>query len=542
MGITALRAAAAVLAAVACAAAQRGGELRFSVHTDPTTFDPLMASEDASEAMRYLTAGVLIRFNRGSQKLEPELAVSWKVSPDGRRIDFNLRKDVQFSDGTPFGTGAVVAAIERIASPDVHSGIADTIRSAGGRIHASATGPNSVSVTFSEPVAGLELLFDQVPIEPPHGAHDSRTVLGPFQVAEYKSGQYILLRRNPQYWKRDAGGGRLPYLDSIRLEVLSNREIESVRFNEGQYHMMDRLDPDTFERLRKGRPADARNLGASLDGEFFWFNQAPSAPIPPYKKRWFSSKAFRQAISAAVNRDDIIRLVYHGYAHQALGPVSEANHFWFASSLKRTPYDVQNALRILRQAGFRFDGKLLSDGDGNRVEFSLVTNAGNKARVQIGKMLQQDLAKIGIQLNFTPLEFQSLVERITSTQQYEACLLGLANLDVDPNEQMNVWLSSGTHHPWNPGQAKPATEWEAEIDRLMRAQHASTNAASRKKAFDRVQQIVADEVPIVYLVNPDVLAAVGPSVGGSAPSPLSPHLYWNAEWLFLRTPGQGGRN
>jgi peptide/nickel transport system substrate-binding protein len=151
-------------------------------------------------------------------------------------------------------------------------------------------------------------------------------------------------------------------------------------------------------------------------------------------------------------------------------------------------------------------------------------------------MLQQDLKRIGIRVNLAPLEFQSLIGRITSTNDYEACLLGLTNVEIDPNSQMNVWMSSGTHHPWNPGQAEPATPWEAEIDNLMRQQAGAASQAVRKKAFDRVQRIVIEEAPAIYLVNPDVLCAVSPLLRGAAPSPLPPHLYWNIENLGLEQP------
>jgi peptide/nickel transport system substrate-binding protein len=284
------------------------------------------------------------------------------------------------------------------------------------------------------------------------------------------------------------------------------------------------------------------NAGPSLDAEFFWFNQNAGAPFSPQKKRWFQSRLFRRAISAAVNRDDIIRLVYHGYAYPAVGPVSGANLFWFNSRLHPQKYDQQLALKLLQDDGFRFDGRTLRDRDGNAVEFSLITNAGSRTRTQIGTMLQQDLKKIGIQLNFTPVEFQSLIERITQNQQYETCLLGLVGVEVDPNSQMNVWVSSGTHHPWNPREARAATPWEAEIDQLMQTQHATIEASPRKKAFDRVQEIIWEQAPIVYLVHPDVLVAVSPAVHNAAPSALTPHLFWNSEHLLLAAPGPRRKN
>jgi peptide/nickel transport system substrate-binding protein len=514
-------------------------ELRFRVAADPKTFDPLLSAEEVSETIRYLTGGVLIRLNRHTQQFEPELATSWKILDQGKRIDFVLRRNVSFSDGAPFGPADVVATFRRIMTPGFASGIADEFRSAGGAARADVSGPDRVSVVFSRPVAELELLFDQLAIAPARAVPPESAVLGPFVVGEYKTGQYILLKRNPHYWKTGPDNEKLPRLDSIRLEIIANRETELFRFRRGQLDLLEKLEPEAFERLSRDGRSGALNIGPSLDTEFLWFNQKPDAPIPAYQKQWFQSKLFRQAISAAINRDDIVRLVYHGFAHSAGSFVSQGNKFWFNSKLSAPIHDPQLALKLLREDGFQFDGQTLRDRSAHPVEFSLITNAGSKTRTEIGTILQQDLMRIGIHLNLVPIEFQSLVERITQTARYEACLLGLTNVDIDPNSQMNLWLSSGTHHAWNPGQATPATSWEAEIDRLAQLQHATSNRTERKRAFDRLQEIVADQAPIIVLVHPDVLVAVSPAVRNAMPSPLPPHLYWNAEYLSLDGSRQG---
>jgi peptide/nickel transport system substrate-binding protein len=507
-------------------------ELRFCLRTDPKTFDPLLAAEEASETIRYLTCGVLIRFNRQTQQLQPELATSWKVRDGGRRVDFVLRKGVLFSDGTPFGPADVVTAIGRLMTPGLRSAIADNFRSGRGEVKAQANGSDGVSVLFSTPAAGVELLFDQLAIS---SAKSKDAVLGPFMFADYKSGQYVRLKRNPHYWKRDGNGARLPYAESIRLDIQTNRESEFLRFRRGELHLIDKLEPEMFDRLRKEMPSAAIDAGASLDSEFFWFNQKFDAPLPEHKRAWFGSMRFRRALSAAIQREDMIRLAYRGYARPAAGPVSQSNELWFNRNLRADRYDPHAALRLLREDGFRLDGQILRDRTGNAVEFSLITNAGSKTRTQLAAILQQDFKKIGIQLNITALEFQSLIERITRTHQYDACLLGLTNIEVDPNGQMNVWLSSSTHHAWNPGQKTPSTPWEAEIDGLMKLQATAMDLQARKKAFDRVQEIVSEQAPIVYLVHPHVLVAVSPAVRGAAPSALPPHVYWNAEYLAVKS-------
>jgi peptide/nickel transport system substrate-binding protein len=163
------------------------------------------------------------------------------------------------------------------------------------------------------------------------------------------------------------------------------------------------------------------------------------------------------------------------------------------------------------------------------VEFTSVTNSGNIAREKMATMIQQDLFDIGIKVKVVTLDFPSLIERITHTFDYEACLLGLVNTDLDPNGQMTVWLSSGENHQWNPNEKTPATPWEAEIDRLMREEASLSNEKLRKAKFDRVQEIVVEQQPFIYLVNKNALSAVSAQVIGASPVALNPQAFWNID-------------
>jgi peptide/nickel transport system substrate-binding protein len=512
---------------------QSGGELRLCLHGEPKTFNPLLVEDGQSEAVRYLTGGVLVRLNRQTQVLEPGLATSWKVSPDGRTIKFHLRSGLHFSDGTPFTSEDVAYTVKALVDPQLHSPTGDAFRSGEGQVSVQTPAADSIVITFPAPVAGLDRLFDQVAILSAHSPKKEMAVLGPFYVADYAPGSYVLLKRNPNYWKKDKDGKPLPYLDSIRLDIQSNHDIELLRFRRGEIHLINALDADHFDRLQKETPAAAHDAGPGLDSEQLWFNQVPSAPFAEQKKAWFRSTEFRKAVSMAINRADLARIVYAGHAQPAYGPVSPANRFWFNASLPAPKYDSDGALRLLAKAGFRFDGSTLHDSAGHRVEFSLITSAGNKPREQMSAMIQQDLSLIGIKVNLVTLDFPSLIERITRTFDYEACLLGLVNTDLDPNSQMNVWLSSAENHQWNPKQAKPATEWETEVDRLMHAQASETSDKKRKADWDKVQQIVSDQQPFIYLINKDAMSAISPALAGASPSVLDPHAFWNAEVLRL---------
>jgi peptide/nickel transport system substrate-binding protein len=515
----------------AMANAQTASQLRFCLRTDPKTLNPLLVDDDASDTVRYLTAGVLMRLNRSTQQLEPDLATAWKVSSDGKSISFTVRQNVRFSDGTPFSAEDVAYTLQQLMDPNLHSPTGDSFRSGEGKVTTNVIGKDHVTVTFPAPIAGLDKLFDQVAVMSAHSMQKEAAVLGPYYLAENKAGYYLLLKRNPNYWKHDASGRQLPYIDSVRLDIQQNRDIELLRLVRGEIDFIDSLDAEYYDKLAAQAPKMAFDAGVSLDAEQLWFNQVPGSPLPAYEKAWFTSTNFRRAISESINRDDLARVVFHGHARPAVSWLSPANRFWFNARLAAHPFDQKAALKTLAQDGFHLRDGELHDRDGRLVEFSVITNAGNKYRERMATMIQQDLAGIGIRLNVVTLDFPSLIERMTRSFNYEACLLGFVNNDLDPNSQMNVWLSSGENHAWNPAQKTPATAWEAEIDNLMRTQASSLDLKKRKQAVDRVQEIVWQQEPFLYLVNKDAMSAVSTDLLNVHPVALRPQVYWNIEQL-----------
>jgi peptide/nickel transport system substrate-binding protein len=428
----------------------------------------------------------------------------------------------------------VAYTVKQLMDPELHSATGDAFRSGPGEVETKIISTTQISITFPAPVAGLDRQFDQVAILSAHFGKKEMAVLGPFVVADYKPGSTVLLKRNPNYWKTDAKGQKLPYLDSIKLDIQPNRDVEMLRFKRGEIDLINSIDSEYFDKLASTSPQLVHDAGPSLDSEQMWFNEVAKSPLPAYKKNWFRSANFRRAISQAINREDLARVVFRGHAQPAVGPVSPANKLWFNAHLKVEVHSQDAALKALQSEGFRLENGTLKDRDGNAVVFSIITNSGNKYRERMATMIQEDLQKIGVQVNVVTLDFPSLIERMTQTFDYEAILLGLTNVGLDPSEQMNVWLSSSENHQWNPSEKVPETAWEAEIDKLMRAQASSADPKKRKESFDRVQEIAVEQAPFIYLVNRNALSAVAASVRGASPVILVPQTYWNAERLTVK--------
>jgi peptide/nickel transport system substrate-binding protein len=525
----------AVAIAAMCAgqaAPRLPGELAWTIGYDPKTFDPAKVDDQESELVRYLTAGVLLRFNRFTQKVEPQLAESWSLSPDGKTLIFKLRAGMQFSDGSRLTAKDAAWSIRRVLLQATHAPVAEEFLSASG-VTVEAPDERTVIVHLPNRVIGIGKVFDEIAIEPAERPSEGRITAGPFVVADYRRSQYVRLRRNPHYQGRDSSGTALPYATGVRLDVLDNHEQEIRLFVRGEYDLIDGLPPDYFGMLKQRTPAAVRDLGASLNTEQLWFNQAPGAPLQAWEKAWFQSQVFRVAVSRAIHRADLARIAYEGHATPAYSFISPANVEWYYRAISVPHEDVAQAKAALTGAGFRLNGSVLEDASGHPVNFSILTNAGNAARLKMATLIQEDLKSLGMQVTVVALDFPALIERLMHTQDYEACLLGLENVDPDPNAMMNVWLTSSPNHQWNPSEKTPATSWEAEIDRSMNLQASSLKDAERKQAVDRVQQIVADQQPFIYLVYPNALYAVSPRLQGVQPAVLAPGLVWNVESLRL---------
>ena len=206
------------------------------------------------------------------------------------------------------------------------------------------------------------------------------------------------------------------------------------------------------------------------------------------------------------------------------------------ASLPRPERSLGEARKLLQGAGFSWDsGGQLVDQQKRNVSFTILVSSSNAQRSKLATIAQDDLKQLGMDVQVVPMEFRALVDRVLNTKDYEAVLMNLVNGDADPTPEMNLWLSSGETHLWDLGESKPATPWEAELDRLMQAQMTSTSFMARKKLYDRVQEIVSQNLPFVFLLSPNILVGTQANVGNVRPGILEPYVLWNAEQLYLRS-------
>src|SRR5215472_13827 len=535
-----------------------GGTLVVGQRAEPKTLNPVIATDAPSREVIGRMIGDLVHINRVTQQTEPALASSWKLSKDGRSFTVNLRRGIRFSDGRPFTADDVVFSIHLYLDEKVHSPNRDLLIIGGKPISVVKIDDHIVRFEMSQPYAAAERIFDSVAILPQHllqknydqgsftqaftlnTAPDAIAGLGPFRLKQYLPGQRLVLERNPYYWKADRNNHRLPYLNEIAFLFVGNEDAQILRFQSGETTVISRFSPDSFSamaREQQNRGYELLDLGPSLEYNFLFFNlnDLPTDKFPYISREqmWFRDLKFRQAVSLAVDRQSIVKLAYAGRGMPLWGNVTPGSKLWINRDLPHPERSIPQAKELLKSAGFSWDqNEKLFDTQHKPVEFTIITSSSNAQRVKMATLIADDLAQLGMSVHVVPLEFRAVVDRVFQSNDYEACVLGLGGGDADPNGDMNVWMSNGSTHLWNMHESKPATPWEAQLDTLLNQQLVTLDYKKRKRIYDEVQTIIANNLPFIFLASPNVLVGAMKQVANFHPASLEPYVLWNADELY----------
>ena len=539
-----------------------GGRLVIAEATEPKTFNPVTVIDRPSRDVVRRMTGDLIHINRETQKTEPALAKSWTVSPDGKTFTLQLRQGIRFSDGAPFNADDVVFSFQVYLDEKIDYPQRSFLFIQGKPLVVQKIGPYTVRFSFSSPYAAAERLFDSVAMLPRHLLEkdykegklnqvwglstppDKMAGLGPFRLKQVVAGERIVLERNPYYWKMDSKGQKLPYLDELVFLNVPSRDAQVVRFQAGEIQVLETLTAENFLAMmpeQNARHYKLYDVGPGLEYNFLLFNlnDGLEARLPEIarKQKWFKDSRFRQAISFAIDRVAIVRLVYQGRGAPLATLVTPGEKLWLDTNIPVPEHSVAKARQLLQTAGFSWkpDGTLI-DSAGHPVEFTILASASNAQRSQIATLIQDDLKALGMNVHAVTLEFRSMVDRVTNSHDYEAGIMGLAGGDSDPNPAMNTLSSDGSTHLWFPDEKPPLPVWQKQLDELMQKQMVTMRYRERKKIFDQAQEIVAREQPMIFLASPHVLVAAHEDLGNIHPAIIENYLLWNSDEIFWRTP------
>jgi len=525
-----------------------------SIRAEPRSFNRYLARDLTTTVITLLMHAGLVKVDRLTNRLEPELAEQWELLPDNRTYRLHLRRDVRFSDGSPFTADDVAFSFRAIYDKAAVSVLAETLEVHGRPLTVVAEDAATVLVQFPSAFGpGLRVL-DGVPMYPRHrlepalsagrfasawgpgSAPSELAGLGPFVLARHDPGQRLVFDRNPQYWQRLQG---LPRVSHVVLQVVPEQDTELLQLETGdidltQGEMRPSDVPALNRAAREGRVVVA-DAGIGLDGDLFWLNLT-AAKARDRRSPWLQHADFRRAISQSIDRQAFVDAVYFGAAVPADSIVSPGNRTWHAAA-PPPAFDLASARRLLTSLGLsdlNGDG-ILDDRDGRPVRLALLTQAGNTSLERGASFIRDSLAPIGVQVDVVKLEAGAFVDALMRGD-YDAAYFRLLTTDPDPSLNLDFWLSGGSAHVWNPEQRKASAPWEADIDALMDRVSATLDDHQRAAVFADVQRIVAREVPVLCFAFPRLPIAYSSRVADASPAPFRPPLLWNPAAISLRAP------
>ncbi|BAS55617.1 ABC-type transporter, periplasmic subunit [Leptolyngbya boryana NIES-2135] len=550
--------------------------------TDPKTFN-YANNQTFPSVFPFIYEG-LTRENGLTGEYEPALAESWKFSPDNKRVVFTLRPNLKWSDGKPLTADDIVFTYRDIVfNPLIPTDQKESIQIGVKKVFPEIRKINDRQVEFilPEPFAPLiaataapegimilpkHALAEAINSKLPDGNPkfistwgtdtDPKKIItnGAYVIDSYSPSQRLVLKRNPYYWRKDKDGKQLPYIDRIVWQFIENLDTQLLRFRSGDLDVMGDTRPLRSEYFSLLKREEKRGNFQVLNGGpwsgvlYLTFNLSKAKDkngkpfVDPVKSRWFNTLEFRKAVAYAINRDRINTNLFRGLGVVQNSPISVQSPFTLKEGLKAYNYDPNQSKNLLKKAGFKYNDRgQLFDSDGNRVRFTLLTNSNNLTRVAIGAQIRQDLAAIGIQVDYNPLNFNVLIDKINGARDWDAHIIGFTG-GTEPHGLANLWMTSGGSHSFNlsqqVGQPKiqgyVANEWEKEIDRLFIQGAQELNPEKRKKIYGEFQKLVQEQLPVIHLVNDSAIMAVRNRVQGLKYSGLPSWGLWNIQELKIK--------
>ncbi|HEY9862633.1 MAG TPA: ABC transporter substrate-binding protein [Candidatus Obscuribacterales bacterium] len=561
-----------ILSACSTAQSQIPSRLVVATPSGPATFNPPL-SQSAYTVFGYLY-DPLIQDDPVTGELMPKsgLAESWEISDDKQKIIITLKDGLKWSDGKPLTVDDIIFTYNDIYLNDkIPTSFKDILRVGKSRSFPTVKKLDNRRVEFavSEPFAPFLQYVAGLSILPAHILKDSITETdsegnpkflttwgtdtnpqdivgnGQYRIKSYTPYQRVILERNPYYWRKDDQGNPQPYIEQIVWQIIESTDTQLLEFRSGSLDTLT-LQPETFPLLK---PEEKRgkytiyNSGPEMGTVFMSLNmnrgKNPQGKpfVDPIKSKWFNNKAFRQAVYYAINREAMKNNFYLGLGELQHSPIPVQSPFYLSpeEGLKTYTYNPEKARQMLTDAGFKYnnEGQLL-DSEGNQVRFTLLASAGKKIREQMATQINQDLDKIGIQVDLLFLSFNTLVERLSSSRNWDAYLGGFTGGGIEPHGGYNIWSVNGRLHTFNQGPQPGETgitdwqvsDWEQQIDDLFVKASQEFDPKKRKELYGKAQKIISEELPLLYLVNPLGFEAIRDRVEGVEYTPLGGG-FWN---------------
>ena len=516
----------------------------------PKTFNPFTSTDATSSAMSDMMYDGLFSSNPMSGEVIPKLAKSVEIK--GNRYIIHLRKGIKWTDGKPITADDVMFTWKDIIFAGLgNTSTRDSLVIDGELPQIRKIDDYTVEFKIKKQFAPF-LRILTAPVAPKHyftaqknwrenfagflsTNTDPETMVtsGAFKLKEYVPAQRVIFVRNDNYYKINTKGERLPYLDKVIYLIVGDLNNQILKFEAKELDEISLRGGDVARYKSKELNSDyvIYNLGADTGTMFAAINlnnrisnDKKKYYVDPKKQIWFGDRNFRKAIDYAIDRKSMVQNIANGMA-VPLFTAESLNSIFYNDKIKPHERNLDISRSYLKKSGFKLKNGKLYDRYNNRVEFDLYTNAGNTEREALGVMIKQDLADLGIQVNFKPIEFNSLVNKITNSYDWDMIILGLTGSPLEPHNGKNVWYSSGPLHIFNQRPSnRPVTDrlsWEKTLDEIFDKAALELDFKSRKKYYDEYQNIIHNEAPLIYLYSPVRIYAIRRKFKNLYPSSLS---------------------
>ncbi len=536
-----------------------GGQITYAATSLPKTFNNMVTSETSSSDITGNLMAGLTDTSPATGRLVPALAESWDISDDKKTYTFHLREGLKFSDGKPLTAEDVVFTFKQLVfNEKVEADMRDLLT-----IDGEVPGVKKIdelTVQFTTPTVfgpfirtvGGVMIYPKHKLEGISGkefnsAWGQQTAkenpeeivgAGPFRLKQYVPEQKVVLERNPYYFMRGPNGVQLPYLDKYVVLNVEDTDAQALKF---KTHETDVYGPaaSKIPFLLKNEEKEGWNVmvlkgprGAPAGTDFLTFNwdtkKEGLAEV-------FRKKNFRRAVSHAVDRPSIIENVFNGLAVTQDSPMSKLSPYYSEKAGEKFPeeYDLEKARNMLDELGLKDtdDDGIRELPNGNDLAFEMLTNKGAQQRVDIGNIITSDLKKIGMKVTFNPIDFNSLVQQLLGGK-YQSVIIGLIGDPIEPNSGNNVWTTKGSLHMWHLDAKENPVEWEKRVDELFNEGLKHIGVDNRRPYYDEWQQIVAEQVPVIYTADQVYLYATENNVMNTSTfSPLGSFI-GHAEFVW----------
>ena len=527
----------------------------------PKTFNPFNSKDNISSTMSEIMYDGLVTTNPVTGETIPKLAKSFTVN--GCEYIVNLRHGIKWSDGKPITADDVMFTWNKIILGGYgNTSTRDSIIIDGKLPTVTKIDDYTVKFVTPKPFAPFLRMLSS-PIAPKHvfepAVNRGKTYFdgflstntrpvefvtsGAFKLKEYVPAQRVVFEKNPNYYVINKDGQKLPYLEKLVYLIVGDINNQVLKFEGGELDEISLQGANVarFKEMEKHSDFTVYNIGPDTGTMYLSMNMNNRKNdkgkyyVDPKKQIWFQNKNFRQAVDFALDRKNMVFNIANGIGEPLFTPES-LNSIYLNKNIK--PYDknLEKSRELLKKSGFYTKKGKLYDKEGNRVEFDLYTNAGNTEREAIGVMVKQDLEDLGMKINFKPIEFNSLVNKLVSTFDWDMVIMGLTGSPLEPNGGKNVWLSDGRLHMFNmrspqEGKAK-ILPWEKELDECFTKGALATKFEERKKHYDKYQEIVYEQKPFIYIYSPVIIVAIRDKFKNIYPSGLS-GITHNIEEIYI---------